>query len=102
MNHQEFLVTLNVPFSLEDAMVDCLLTFEFEQGFSSLPVYAHDAHRNENLSLVEQVTGRHRKIRFQMYVEKQNLALLLNKLRTEFEGAGLHYWVMPVLEHGAI
>lgn len=101
MSHQEFLVTINVPLSLEEAMVDCLLTFESERGFSSLEVSAHD-HRNQGLSLAEQVTGRQKKIRFQMYVEKPQLALLLSKLKQKFQGADIHYWVMPVLEHGVI
>lgn len=101
MNHDTFLVTINVSPSLEEAMVDCLLTFETAQGFSSLPVSAHD-HRNEGLSLAEQVTGRQRKIRFQMYIDKQHISSLLTKLKADFSGSGLHYWVVPVLEHGEI
>ncbi len=101
MNHKEFLITLNVPPSLEEAIVDCLLTFESEQGFSSLPVSAHD-HRNEGLSLAEQVTGRQRKIRFQMYIDKNDLSALLKRLKADFSGAGIHYWVMPVIENGLI
>lgn len=101
MNHHEFLITLNVPPSLEEAVVDCLLTFESEHGFSSLPVSAHD-HRNEGLSLAEQVTGRQRKIRFQMYIDKNDLSALLERLKTDFSGAGIHYWVMPVIENGLI
>jgi len=57
MNSKEYLVTLNVPLSLEEAVVDSLLTLESEHGFSSFPVNSHD-HKNEGLSLAEQVTGR--------------------------------------------
>ncbi len=99
MSDQEFLVTLNVPPALEEAMVDCLLTFESEHGFSSLEVNAHD-HRNEGLSLAEQVTGRQKKIRFQMYIEQKALPLLLERLKSEFSGAGIHYWVLPVIKNG--
>lgn len=101
MSQHEFLITLNVPPSLEEAIVDCLLTFESEHGFSSLPVSAHD-HRNEGLSLAEQVTGRQRKIRFQMYIAREGLESLLDKLKADFSGAGIHYWVMPVIENGVI
>lgn len=101
MNQHEFLITLNVPPSLEEAVVDCLLTFESEHGFSSLPVSAHD-HRNEGLSLAEQVTGRQRKIRFQMYIDKNDLSALLERLKADFSGAGIQYWVMPVIEKGLI
>ena len=101
MNSKEFLVTLNVPTGLEEVIVDCLLTFESEHGFSSFPVYAHD-HRNEGLSLAEQVSGRQKRLRFQMYVEEEVLSALLARLREEFSGAGIRYWVMPVIDNGLI
>lgn len=101
MTHETFLVTINVSLALEEAMVDCLLTFESAQGFSSFPVNAHD-HRNRGLSVAEQVTGRQRKMRFQMYIGKEQLAELVGKLKAEFSGTGLHYWIVPVLEHGEI
>lgn len=101
MTHESYLVTINVPPGLEEAMVDCLLTFETAQGFSSFPVSAHD-HRNQGLSLAEQVTGRQRKIRFQMYIDKQHLAALLTKLKADFPNTGMHYWVVPVLEQGEL
>ena len=101
MNITEYLVTLNVPSALAEAVVDCLLTLESEHGFSSFPVNSHD-HRNEGLSLAEQVTGRQKKIRFQMYLPEQELAALLDQLRTEFAGSGIRYWVLPVVENGVI
>ncbi len=101
MNSKDYLVTLNAPLSLEEALVDCLLTLESEHGFSSFPVNAHD-HKNEGLSLAEQVSGRQKKIRMQMYVPEQGLATLLAQLRTEFPGSGIKYWVLPVFESGVI
>lgn len=101
MNDKQFLVTLNAPIALEEAIVDCLLTFESEHGFSSFPVFAHD-HRNEGLSLAEQVSGRQKRLRFQMYVEEAVLTALLARLREEFSGAGIRYWVMPVAANGTI
>ena len=101
MNGKEYLVSLNVPPSLEEAVVDCLLMFESEHGFSSFPVNSHD-HKNEGLSLAEQVSGRQKKIRFQMYVPESGLAAFLAQLRSEFSGSGIHYWVLPVIENGII
>jgi len=101
MSGQEYLVTLNVPPSLEEDIVDCLLTFESEDGFSSLPVNAHD-HRNRNLSLAEQVSGRQKRIRFQMYIPEQQLPRLLEKLQQEFSDSGIRYWVLPVIDSGYI
>ena len=40
MSCKEYLVTLNIPPSLEEMMVDSLLLLETEHGFSSFPVNA--------------------------------------------------------------
>jgi hypothetical protein len=96
---QQYLITLNVPPALEGIMVDNLLALEFERGFSGFPVYAHH-HETQGLSIAEQVTGRQKRIRFQMYVDGTNLALLLANLREDFAGSGVQYWVMPVLDSG--
>ncbi len=101
MSRQEYLVTINVPPLLEEAVVDCLLAIESADGFSSLSVSAHGSE-HETLSLAEQVAGRKKQIRFQMYVPEQQLSVLLDKLKNDFSGAGIHYWVMPVLESGYI
>jgi len=101
MNCTEYLVTLNIPPSLEEMMVDSLLMLEAEHGFSSFQVHAHH-HDNKGLSLAEQVTGRQKRTRFQMYVPVQELPELLAQLRREFEGSGIQYWVLPVIENGVI
>jgi len=101
MNCTEYLVTLNIPPSLEEMMVDSLLLLETEHGFSSFPVSAHH-HENLGLSLAEQVTGRQKRIRFQMYVPVHKLPELLEQLRQEFSGSGIQYWVLPVIENGVI
>lgn len=96
---QEYLVMLNVPPALEGVVVDNLLMMEFERGFSGSLVYSHH-HENKGLSLAEQVTGRQKRICFQMYVDGTNLALLLTTLRENFSNSGIQYWVMPVLQSG--
>ena len=101
MIHQEYLVTLNVPPSLEETLVDCLLLLESQHGFSSFPVNAHH-HENKGLSLAEQVTGRQKRVRFQMYLPAQELPRLLAQLKSEFSGSGIQYWIMPVIEKGVI
>jgi hypothetical protein len=101
MNCTEYLVTLNIPPSLEEMMVDSLLMLEAEHGFSSFPISAHH-YDNKGLSLSEQVTGRQKRIRFQMYVPVQKLPELLEQLRQEFSGSGIQYWVLPVIENGVI
>jgi hypothetical protein len=101
MNCKEYLVTINIPPSLEELMVDSLLMFEEDHGFSSFPVSGHH-HINKGLSLAEQVTGRQKRIRFQMYVPVEKLPALLEQLRLNFSGSGIQYWVLPVIENGVI
>jgi len=101
MTSNEYLVTLNVPPSLEEVVVDSLLLLETEHGFSSFPVNAHH-HVNKGLSLSEQVTGRQKRIRFQLYVSVEKLPDLIIKLREDFADSGIQYWVLPVVENGVI
>jgi len=101
MNYENYLVTINVPPSLEEALADCLLSFERAQSISSFSVGAYH-HHNQGLSLADQVFGRQRKICFQMYVDSKSLAALLKRVTADFSGAGLQYWVAPIIEQGEI
>jgi len=95
--NKDRLVIINAPSSLEEMLVDCLLTLESEHGFSSFPVNVHH-HENLGLSLAEQVSGRQRQICFQIHIDEDGAKLLLEQLKAEFSGAGLQYWVVPMLE----
>jgi hypothetical protein len=94
---KDCLVLINAPSSLEEMLVDCLLTMESDHGFSSFPVNVHH-HENIGLSLAEQVTGRQKQICFQIHVDEDGAKLLLQRLKGEFAGAGIQYWILPVLE----
>lgn len=102
MNHEkEYLVTINVPPSLQETIVDSLLLLEEELGFCSFTVNAHH-HENKGLSLAEQVTGQQKRLRFQMYIDENDLDVLINQLTQEFSGSGIQYWVIPVICSGVI
>jgi hypothetical protein len=102
MNHdKEYLVTINIPPSLEESIVDTLLMLEEELGFSSFTVNAHH-HENKGLSLAEQVTGRQKRVRIQMYVDEDDLQALVEQLKQDFSGSGIQYWVLPVVASGVI
>jgi hypothetical protein len=101
MTSKDRLVILNAPSSLEEAVVDCLLTLESEHGFSSFPVNVHH-HENKGLSLAEQVTGRQKQICFQLHIDEAGANLLLKRLQAEFSGAGIQCWVIPMDGHSEI
>lgn len=99
--NKDRLVILNAPSSLEEAVVDCLLTLESEHGFSSFPVNVHH-QENKGLSLAEQVSGRQKQICFQIHIDEGGAKLLLKRLQEDFSGAGIQYWVVPILESSEV
>ncbi len=99
--NKDRLVILNAPLALEESVVDCLLTLESEHGFSSFPVNVHH-HKNLGLSLAEQVSGRQKQICFQVRTDEDGAKLLLGRLKEDFSGAGIQYWLIPMLENADI
>lgn len=99
--NKDYLVMLNVPPDIEELVVDCLLLLEREQGFCSFPIYSHH-HENKGLSLAEQVSGRQKKLRFQMIIDARGLSDLLAQLQQKFSGSGIAYWIFPITESGII
>lgn len=100
MHHQN-LITLTIAPTIEESLVDWLLEFHGEIGFTSFPVYGHSS-RPEGLSLAEQVSGQRKQTRFQIQISGADTENFLEHLRSHFSGVGLHYWVSPVLESGHI
>ncbi|MGZ8217868.1 DUF3240 family protein [Methylomagnum sp.] len=95
------LFTLIASPGLEEPLVDWLLEFKPEYGFSSFPVNGHSS-RQGGLSLAEQVSGRKRQVRFEMHLPEAEWRPLVERLNRDFAGAGIHYWVSPVIEQGRV
>ena len=100
MNHL-LLVTLTAPPSIEESLVDWLLEFTDQAGFSSQRADGHSS-RLEGLSLAEQVAGRKSQVRFQLHLPGEQLPRFMDALKKDFGGAGLHYWVAPLLDAGHV
>ncbi len=100
MNSQ-VLITLTVPPSIEESMVDWLLQFNDHSGFTSHRANGHSS-RAEGLNLAEQVAGRKQQIRFQIHIASDGLPRFMDTLRKDFTDAGLHYWVTPIIDVGRI
>ncbi|MEW5754662.1 MAG: DUF3240 family protein [Pseudomonadota bacterium] len=97
----ESLITLISLPALEETLVDWLLEREELSGFSSLRIDGHGSYQH-SLSLAEQVTGRQRKVMFLIHLPSDAVAGLLQQLRRDFPGTGMHYWVTPLLEAGRL
>ena len=91
-------LVLNVPPELEEGMVDYLLNHE-QKGFTSYPVRGHGEHKN--LSIAEQVTGRRKRVQFELIVEENLVQVLLGGLGNEV-GRDVFWWLQPVLASGHV
>lgn len=94
------LLVLIAPPPLEEALVDFLLEQEGFSGFSLHEIDGSPAHGA--LSHAEQVTGRKRQVMFQVHAGYHDARELVAQIRETFRGAGLHYWIAPLLEAGPI
>jgi len=95
------LLTLIAPVGLEEPLVDWLLEHASNHGFCSGPINGHSAS-HESLTVAEQVSGRQRQIRFEVHAQEGEVNLMLERLRGDFADAGIHFWVVPLLESGKI
>ena len=95
------LLTLIAAPSLEDALVDWLLVQDEISGFSSSSIDGHGS-RESGMSLMEQVTGRQKRVQFLIHTNITVAERLIQKLRVDFIGTGLHYFVLPVSTYGSI
>ena len=95
VNHQQFSISFIVPPELESAVMECLSSFESEQ------INGDVEHRLTKF-LTETEHVEQQTARFQIYAEKMAIAVLLEKLKAEFAGSGIHYWIIPVVEKGEI
>lgn len=94
------LLVLVAPPQMEEPLVDFLLESEGFSGFSLQKIDGSPAHGA--LTLAEQVTGRKRQVMFQVHAGCVEVRALVAQLGETFRGAGLHYWIAPLIEAGPI
>ncbi|HHJ18533.1 MAG TPA: DUF3240 domain-containing protein [Gammaproteobacteria bacterium] len=101
MSDEQYLLVINTPPALEDSVSDWLLQEDACEGFTSSAVHGH-SRNTHHYSLAEQVTGRQKRTAFQIQGEAAQVQAILQGLRQQFQGVGLHYWIVPVLEGGEL
>lgn len=97
---QCLLVLIAVP-ELEEPLIDWLLERDDVPGFGTHRIAGHGASP-ASLSIAEQVEGRRPNIHVQIALPRPQTEPLLEALRRDFGGGGLHYWVLPLLEAGRV
>ncbi len=98
-NANKCLVMIFAPPTLEESLVDWLLGNDSVSGFSTTESYGH-GQRSSAMSLLEQVTGRQRRIQFVIETDQKLTSALLKAIGLDF--VGLHYMVIPLLSAGRL
>ncbi|MGZ0077691.1 DUF3240 family protein [Methylomonas sp. YC3] len=96
VHHQQFSISFIVPPVMEGPMMECLTSFEEEL------LNSDTGEHKITKFLTEADDADQQTARFQIYAEKMAISALLEKLKSEFAGSGIHYWIMPVVEKGEI
>ena len=101
MNSPNQLLMLSIPPALSDNLVDWLLENKNAGGFTSANAWGHsgDTHR---YNITEQVTGRQKRVQFQLAGDVDAIQTLLKQLKQHFIQTGIHYWIIPILEEGQL
>ena len=97
----ELNLTLLCPPEVEEQLLDLLLMSPSQTIFTSTPTAAHGlAHGN--FSQAEQVLGRASATQIQVIISAADKPALLEDIHRRLAGAGVRYWVTPVVEAGEI
>ena len=96
----ELCITLLCLPAVEEKLLDLLL-MSHVRVFTSTVTAEHglDPH---HLDQMEQVLGRAQATQIQAIISASEKTALLTTLHQQFSGAGLRYWITPVLEAGII
>lgn len=95
------LFNLVVSPAVEDSITDWLLAHAAVSGFSSHSIAGHGSSEH-SMTLAEQVAGQRRQILFQLYLPCDQARELLEGIKRDFHGSGMHYWLLPLLESGHV
>lgn len=93
------LLILNLSPELEEDMVDYLLPREAVGGFTSYHTRGHGHHAD--MSLAEQVSGRRKRLQFEIIIEESEVANLLAGLADKV-GKDILYWQQAISNIGRI
>jgi len=97
---QQCLLRLNIPPSLEEDVVDLLLTTDEIPGFQSFPIRGHG--RVGAMTIAEQVEGRRQRVQFEVVLNEEQLDPVLQTLKEALPVPDIIYWVLPISESGRL
>lgn len=93
------LLVINLPPELEEDMVDYLMPQQAVGGFTSYRTRGHGDH--SNMSLAEQVSGRRKRLQFEIIMEESAVPELVAALE-ENVGKDIRYWQQAISNIGRV
>jgi len=93
------MLVLNIPPALEEDLIDYLLSLEAVTGFTSYEARGHGS--DLQLSLAEQVSGRQKRLQFELLIEVEAIQSLLDGLSAEV-GKDIAYWQQVIENIGHV
>ena len=100
----ELCLTILCPPAVEEKLLDLLLLSPNAANagiFTSSPTAAHGLAFG-SLNQTEQVLGRAFATQVQVVILETDRQALLGDIQAQFAGAGLRYWITPVIQAGVI
>ena len=94
-------LTLLCPPEVEEKLFDLILMSPNATIFTSGSAATHGL-RHDSFNQTERVLGRAFATQVQVILADAEKAALLKQIQQHFAGAGLRYWVTPVLEAGEV
>lgn len=93
------MLVLNIPPELEEDLIDYLLSLEAVTGFTSYDTRGHGS--DVQLTLAEQVSGRRKRLQFELMIEEDAIPEVLSDLSSAV-GRDIAYWEQPISNVGHI
>lgn len=101
-NAPDCLLTLTLPSSLEEEVLDTLMTDpDLARGFTVLKAQGMGLHV-ELASAMERVQGRAQRVVVQVAMEQSKVDSLIAVLPADFDSPQITYWVVPLLAFGKL
>lgn len=93
-------LVLNTSPALEDDLMDFLASRDNGQAFTYFPVFGHGSGLH-GMSIAEQVSGRRRRVQFELVLDESEVEQLLDDLREQL-GGDITFWQLPVQRFGRL
>lgn len=102
MNNPDCLLTLTLPCTLEEEVLDTLIANpDLARGFTVMQAQGMGVNI-ELASAMEQVQGRAKRVLVQVAMEQSQVETLIRTLQETLQSPQVAYWVVPLLTFGRL